>query len=341
MDGNESGRPESAPMTFKVFVTAPSLAPAGLALLQQHGCALAFLQDANSATEVQARMARESFDAVISRTAQLPADAIANCPSLKVISKHGVGVSNIAVDAATARGIPVYVTPGANAQSVAELTVGLMLAAARRIALLDRELRAGRWTRAQDGLQLAGRRLGLVGFGQVGQRVARVAQALGMSVHAHDPVLKGDSPVPGVQLHAALDTLLPVSDVLSLHVPLARGTRGLLDARALDLLPPGALLVNTARGEVVDEPELIARLRDGRLAGAGLDTMASEPLPAGHPLTQLPTVVLTPHVGGSTAAALAAMAEGAARNVLDYLQGRRPDVRSCVNPEVFASTTTA
>ena len=327
-------------MTFEVFVTAPRLAPAGLALLQQQGCALTFLRAADDAAEVERLMAAHRFDAVISRTAQLSAAAIAACPSLKVISKHGVGVSNIAVDAATRRGVPVYVTPGANAQSVAELTLGLMLAAARRIAHLDQELRAGRWTRAQDGLQLAGRRLGLLGFGQVGQRVARVAQALGMEVHAHDPMLHGPSPVPGVQLHATLDTLLPVSDVLSLHVPLTTRTRSLIDARALDLLPRGALLVNTARGEVVDEPELIARLRDGRLAGAGLDTMASEPLPADHPLTQLPTVVLTPHVGGSTAAALDAMAEGAARNVLGVLQGQPPDARSCVNPEVLATIPT-
>jgi len=328
-------------MTFKVFVTAPALAPAGMALLQQHGCAVAFLCDANDAGEVEAQMAAHRFDAVISRTVELSAAAIAACPGLKVISKHGVGVSNIAVEAATRQRVPVYVTPGANAQSVAELAIGLMLAAARRISHLDHELRAGRWTRAQDGLQLGGRRLGLLGFGQVGQRVARAALALGMEVHAHDPVLQGPSPVPGVQLHAALDSLLPASDVLSLHVPLSRSTRGLIAGRALDLLPRGALLVNTARGEIVDEPELIARLRDGRLAGAGLDTMATEPLPAGHPLTQLPTVVLTPHVGGSTAAALAAMAEGAARNVLGYLRGELPDPRSCVNPEVFQTTATA
>lgn len=324
-------------MTFQIFVTAPRLAPAGLALLQQQGCSVHFLDDANSSAEVLARMAATPFDAVISRTVDLPAAAIAACPSLRVISKHGVGVSNVAVDAATLQGIPVYVTPGANAASVAELTIGLMLAAARRIVRLDGELRAGRWTRAQDGLQLAGRRLGLLGFGQVGQRVARVAQALGMQVHAFDPALQGPSPVTGVQLHGALAPLLALSDVLSLHVPLNAATRGLIDGAALDQLPPGALLVNTARGEVVDEAALIARLADGRLAGAGLDTMANEPLPAGHALAQLPTVVLTPHVGGSTAAALDAMAEGAVRNVLGYLQGQPPDVRSCVNPQVLSS----
>jgi D-3-phosphoglycerate dehydrogenase len=162
-----------------------------------------------------------------------------------------------------------------------------------------------------------------------------------MEVHAHDPQLAQGSVMPGVQLHPSLDKLLPCSEVLSLHVPLTAATRRLIDARALDLLPPGALLVNTARGEVVDEPELIARLRDGRLAAAGLDTMACEPLPPGHPLTQLPNVVLTPHVGGSTAAALAAMAEGAARNVLGVLRGDPPDPRSCVNPQVLRSTSTS
>jgi D-3-phosphoglycerate dehydrogenase len=328
-------------MTFRVFVTAPRLAPAGLALLQQQGCTVRFLQDGGGAAEVEAQMAGTPFEAVISRTAELSAAAIAACPSLKVISKHGVGVSNIAVDAATRRGVPVYVTPGANAQSVAELTIGLMLAAARRIAHLDHELRAGRWTRAQDGLQLAGRRLGLVGFGQVGQRVARIALALGMEVHAFDPILPASSRVPGVQLHRTLATLLPLSDVLSLHVPLTADTRRLLDARALAALPRGALLVNTARGEVIDEPELIAHLQDGRLAAAGLDTMASEPLPAGHALARLHNVVLTPHVGGSTSAALDAMAEGAARNVLGYLQGCLPDPRSCVNPEVLRTTAIA
>ncbi len=328
-------------MPYTIFISAPRLAPTGLALLQAQGCTVHFLPETGDAEAVETLLAAEPVDAVISRTVELSAAAIRVCPTLKVISKHGVGVSNIDVAAATERGIPVYVTPGANAASVAELTVGLMLAAARRIALLDRELRAGRWSRSQDGAQLGGRRLGLLGFGQVGQRVARIAQALGMEVHAHDPQLTGASPVPGVQLHTSLSSLLPLSDVLSLHIPLTPRTRGLIDARALQALPPGALLVNTARGEVVDEGALIEGLRAGRLAGAGLDTMAEEPLPAGHPLTLLPTVVLTPHVGGSTAAALAAMAEGAARNVLGFLQGQWPDPRSCVNPQVLSLPTTA
>ena len=241
-----------------VFVTAPRLAPAGLQRLQAAHCRVLYLQDGGGEAEVAAVLARESVDAVISRTATLSAAAIAACPTLKVISKHGVGVSNIDVAAASQRGIPVYVTPGANAQSVAEMTLGLMFAAARRIAWMDAELRAGRWSRAQDGLELSGRTLGLLGFGQVGQRVARVALALGMQVVAFDPAFDpacapGPGTVAGVRMLGSVDELLPLSDVLSLHVPLNARTRHLLDAGRIAQLPRGALLVNTARGEVVDE----------------------------------------------------------------------------------------
>lgn len=319
-----------------VFVTAPRLAPAGLQRLQAAHCRVLYLQDGGGEAEVAAVLARESVDAVISRTATLSAAAIAACPTLKVISKHGVGVSNIDVAAASQRGIPVYVTPGANAQSVAEMTLGLMFAAARRIAWMDAELRAGRWSRAQDGLELSGRTLGLLGFGQVGQRVARVALALGMQVVAFDPACApGPGTVAGVRMLGSVDELLPLSDVLSLHVPLNARTRHLLDAGRIAQLPRGALLVNTARGEVVDEAALIDALRSGHLAAAGLDTMAEEPLPVGHALAALDNVVLTPHVGGSTPAALAAMAGMAAANVLGWLQGSPADSSHCVNPEVL------
>ena len=290
-------------------------------LLDQAQARVIYLQNGNDVQEVERIMASEPIDAVISRTVDLSATAIASCPTLKVISKHGVGVSNIDVDAATHRGIPVYVTPGANAQSVAEMTLGLMFAAARRIAWMDAELHAGRWSRVQDGIELHGKTLGLVGFGQIGQRVAAVCLALGMEVVAFDPGLKTSSN-PAVRLVASVDEILPLADVLSLHVPLNKHTRGMLGAEQLARLPRGAIVVNTARGEVIDEEALIAALRSGQLYAAGLDTMSVEPLPAGHALAALPNVVLAPHVGGSTPAALAGMARGAARNVLGWLQGQ-------------------
>jgi len=249
-----------------------------------------------------------------------------------------VGVSNIDVAAATARGIPVFTTPGANATSVAEMTIGLMLAAARHVGRMDAELHAGRWTRMQSGLELNGRTLGLVGLGQVGQRVAVVAQALGMRVVAHDPAFADrPSPVRDVLLMPTLDALLPTAHVLSLHTPLNRHTRGMLDPQRIAMLPKGAIIVNTARGEVIDEAALVQALQSGHLHAAGLDTMAVEPLPAGSALASLPNVVLTPHVGGSTPAALAAMARGAAVNVLAWLDGRGGDPSACVNPQVLSS----
>lgn len=325
-------------MPFTVFVTAPQLAAAGVQLLAQADARVIYLDQPDSVQEVERIMASEPVDAVISRTVELSVRAIESCPTLKVISKHGVGVSNIAVDAATRCGIPVYVTPGANAQSVAEMTLGLMFAAARRIGWMDAELHAGRWSRAQNGIELCGKTIGLVGFGQIGQRVARACQAIGMRVAAFDPALRGrTSPLPDVQLLDSLDELLPMSNVLSLHVPLNQNTRNLIGAAQLARLPKGAIFLNTARGEVVDEPALTAALRSGQLHGAGLDTMAVEPLPADSALLAVPNLVLTPHVGGSTSAALEGMAEGAARNVLGWLRGQPAEASSCVNPQVLGA----
>jgi D-3-phosphoglycerate dehydrogenase len=322
-------------MPHTILVTAPTLAGAGLDLLTAENCRVIFVPNSQGADEIEQILAREPIDAVISRTLDLTAKAIASCPTLKVISKHGVGVSNIDVAAATARGIPVYVTPGANAQSVTEMTLALMFAAARRVSWMDHEIRVGRWSRAQDGLELSGRTLGLVGFGQVARRVSVACQAIGMSVIVYDPLLPEGSDLQGAERVASLEQLLPRSQVLSLHVPLTDKTRGFIGAEQLALLPRNALLINTARGEVIDEPALIAALRDRRLYAAGLDTMAVEPLPTNSPLLGLDNVVLTPHVGGSTPAALAAMAVGAARNVLGYLNGAPVSASACVNPSVF------
>lgn len=322
-------------MPHTILVTAPKLASAGLDLLNAEDCRVLFVAPEQGAEDIERIMASEPVDAVISRTLDLTAKAIASCPTLKVISKHGVGVSNIDVEAASARGIPVYVTPGANAQSVTEMTLALMFAAARRVSWMDREIRSGRWSRAQDGLELSGRTLGLVGFGQVARRVSVACQAIGMQVLVFDPLLPADSDLQGAERVESLEALLPRSQVLSLHVPLTAKTRGFIGAEQLALLPKDALLINTARGEVVDEAALILALRERRLYAAGLDTMAVEPLPADSELLGLDNVVLTPHVGGSTPAALAGMAAGAARNVLGFLNGTPVAPSACVNPNVF------
>jgi D-3-phosphoglycerate dehydrogenase / 2-oxoglutarate reductase len=328
-------------MSHTVLVTAPTLAPAGVRRLTDAGCRVLYLPAGGGEAEVEHIMAAESVDAVISRTVNLTARAIDACPTLKVVSRHGVGVTNVDVEACTRRRVPIYVTPGANAQSVAELTVGLMIAAARQIAWLDREIRAGRWTRAQDGLELCGRTIGLIGFGQIGRRVARVCAALGMKVVAFDPAITRMPRPDDVELATSLDEVLPRSDVLSLHVPLTTRTRSMIGAPQLARMPRGSILINTARGEVVDEAALIAALQTGQLAAAGLDTMAHEPLPAGSTLAALPNVILTPHVGGSTPAALDHMAADAADHAIAFLDGHPPDPSTCVNPDVLVSSSGA
>lgn len=323
-------------MAYKILVTAPRLGAAGVRKLEEAGCDVTYLTGTKDAAEVARLLASHPFDAVISRTLDLPEAAMRACPTLKVISKHGVGVSNVDMAGATRLGIPVYVTPGANSQSVVELTLCFMVAAARRVLVMDRELRAGRWTRLEDGPELSGKTLGIVGLGQIGSRVAALAQAMGMKVVAIDPLYPVHSPVAGVTMLRSLEDLLRQSRVLSLHVPLDDTTRGMIGRAQIDLMPPGAILVNTARGPVVDEAELVAALRDGRLFAAAIDTPAQEPLPPDSPLLALDNIILTPHMGGSTPDALAAVSRMAAENALDYLDGRAPDPARCFNPEVLA-----
>ncbi|WP_321866014.1 hydroxyacid dehydrogenase [Paraburkholderia tropica] len=322
-------------MSYRILVTAPRLAPAGQRVLAAAQCETVYIDDAQDAAQVARILATQPIDAVISRTVELSGAAIAACPTLRVICKHGVGVTNIDVDAATQRGIPVFTTPGTNTHSVAELAIGLMLAAARKLNFFDSELRAGRWTRTGDGRQLHGRTLGLVGYGQIGKRVAAIAHALGLHVRAFDPVAKQADAQPFVTLESSLDALLAQADVLSLHCPVNAHTRNLLDAEAIARLPDGAIVVNTARGELIDEAALVAALRSGKLAAAGLDTFRHEPLPADDPLAALPNVVLTPHVGGSTPDALDAVAVSAAETCLRFLRGEAVDAAACVNGAVL------
>jgi D-3-phosphoglycerate dehydrogenase len=324
-------------MSYRILVTAPLLAAAGQRALAEAQCEVVYIADAQDSAEVERILTTQPIDAVISRTVELSAAGIGACPTLKVICKHGVGVTNIDVDAATQAGIPVFTTPGTNTFSVAELTIGLMLAAARKINFYDSELRAGRWTRTGDGVQLHGRTLGLVGYGQIGRHVATIAHALGMRVHVFDPALSEGSVEAHVTVERSLQDLYARADVLSLHCPVNAHTRGMIDAHAIAALPDRAIVINTARGELIDDAALVAALQSGKLAAAGLDTFAHEPLGREDPLLALPNIVLTPHVGGSTPDALDAVATSAVATSVRYLRGDEVDTASCVNPQILLS----
>lgn len=244
-------------------------------------------------------------DALIVRNrTRVDREVLAAAPRLRAVGRLGVGLDNIDVAACDAAGIAVYPATGANSLAVAEYVVATAMVLLRGAYLSSSEVAAGQWPRARmsQGREASGKTLGLVGFGGIGRMTAKLAQGLGMRVLAHDPMLPPDAPAwseAGVG-RRELDALFGEVDVLSLHVPLTESTRGLVDAARLARMKPDAILVNTARGGVVDETALAAALRSGKLGGAALDVFDDEPLRAGSPLAGAPNLILTPHIGGVT-----------------------------------------
>lgn len=276
---------------------------------------LAFVDNAD---EAALRRALQEAEVLLHVLTPVTAEILAAAPRLRLVQKVGVGLNTIDLEAAAGRGIRVANMPGTNSRAVSEATLALMLAVLRRVVPLDAATRAGRgWSlpaEATDDVgELGGRTVGLVGFGAIPRLLVPVLQAFGAQVQfwARSPV--ADAPVPQVDW----DTLLRTSDILSLHVPLAADTRHLIDENALARMPRGAILVNTARGPLVDEAALCRALSEGRLRGAGIDVFEEEPTPAGNPLLALPQVVLTPHLAWLTTEtigrSMAVIAENCAR----------------------------
>ncbi|KQU69087.1 MULTISPECIES: hydroxyacid dehydrogenase [unclassified Rhizobacter] len=259
-----------------------------------------------------------SADAIIVRNrTQVRGELLAALARCKVVGRLGVGLDNIDLAGCEARGIRVIPATGANAQSVAEYVVATAMLLLRGAYGATAEVAAGQWPRAAltNGREIGGKTLGLVGYGSIGQLTGRLARLLGMQVVAHDAAMPAGADVPSL----ALDALLAQADVVSLHVPLLDSTRHLIDARRLTAMKPGAVLINTARGGVVDEAALAEALRDGHLAGAALDVFETEPLPAGSPLAGCPNLLLTPHIAGVTAEANERVSSLIADKVLEAL----------------------
>jgi D-3-phosphoglycerate dehydrogenase len=240
-------------------------------------------------------------------------------PGLAVIGRAGVGVDNIDCDAATEHGVVVMNSPAGNTTTTGELAIALLCALARHIPRADRSTRAGSWKKTGlMGTEIAKKTLGIVGLGRIGGAVARRALGLEMRVIAHDPYVVGPSPLPSVEL-MELAPLLAQSDFVSLHLPLTEQTRHLLSAERIAGMKPGARLINAARGGLVDETALAAALDSGRLAGAALDVLESEPPPPGHPLLGREDVIVTPHLGASSNEAQRNVATEIARQVVEFL----------------------
>lgn len=265
---------------------------------------------------------------VVTPTDRISADVIAALPeTLRLIATFSVGHDHIDLAAARARGITVTNTPGVLTDATADIALLLMLGAARRASEGEREIRTGRWTGWRPthlmGTHLGGRRLGILGMGRIGQAVAHRARAFGMTIHYHNRNRLPPEQEQGAIFHPDAESLLPVSDVLSLHCPATAETTGFLNARRIALLPQGAIVINTARGAVVNDTDLIAALRSNRLAAAGLDVFAGEP--DLHPeYRELPNTFLLPHLGSATLETRTAMGNSVLDSVRSFLAGRLP-----------------
>ncbi|MDR1128877.1 MAG: phosphoglycerate dehydrogenase [Treponema sp.] len=245
---------------------------------------------------------------------------IDSCGSLRVISRYGAGVDRVDLAAAKAKGIPVCNTPGANAQAVADLALGLMLATARKIPMLDRKTREGQWVRS-TGIELFGKTLGVLGLGAVGKAVAQRARGFSMKILAYDPFInKLYAEEQGI-IVSDFDSLIKESDIISLHLPLDQKTKHIINAEVMARMKRGAILINTARGGLIDESAADELLRSGQLGGLGLDAYEEEP-PGKSPLFELDNVVVTPHTASHTAEATAAMAAMSVDNLIDVLSGK-------------------
>jgi D-3-phosphoglycerate dehydrogenase / 2-oxoglutarate reductase len=278
------------------------------------------------------------YDALIVRSqVQVDAGMVAAGTKLQVIGRAGVGVDNVDLEAATHAGVTVVNAPTGNTIAAAEHTLALLYGVARKIAAADASVRRGEWKRSQfTGLELRGRTLGIVGLGKIGQAIAARARAMEMTVVAADPYVTAEQAAHhGVDL-VSFEELLARSDVVSVHVPLTRATRGMVGAAEIARMRPGAILLNVARGGVVDEAAVADALADGRLAGAGVDVFEHEP-PTDSPLLAAPNTLLTPHLGASTAEAQVAVAEEVADQVLDVLAGR--SARYAVNAPLVTPET--
>jgi (S)-sulfolactate dehydrogenase len=251
------------------------------------------------------RAACAGADALIVRNrTQVNRPLLAAATKLRVVGRLGVGLDNIDVAACAERGIEVIPATGANALAVAEYVIAMALVLLRGAYGATADTAAGAWPRGplSNGREIAGKTLGVVGFGGIGRLTAQLAQGLGMRIVAHDPELAATSTVwaeAGTSC-ASLDELLAAADVVTLHVPLTAGTRHLVDAARLATMKPDAILIDTARGGVIDEAALATALREGKLGGAALDVFEHEPLPKGSPLAGCPNLVLTPHIAGLT-----------------------------------------
>ncbi len=307
---------------FAVLVTALHLTDEAQAILRDAGAEIVFMSEPINEDSLIAQLQQQPIHAILLRGSKpITARVLAASPHLKLVAKNGAGVDSVDLDAAKQLGIAVCVASGANADAVAEHAIAMMLTLTRNLAGLDAKVKSGGWEgTSYQGRDFRGSVVGIVGYGAIGKSTANLARGLGARVLVHR--LSNPSNVADdFEIEPSFEKLLARVDILSLHCPLTDQTRGLVGRAELQSMKQGSLLINTARGGIVDEAALVEALTDGaykRLAGAGLDTFAHEPIEPDHPLFKMSNVILTPHVAGVTAQAARAVSTMTARNITAF-----------------------
>ena len=320
---------------FRIFVTGSHIAEEALALLSARECVCRFGTESDGPDMIAQKVREFQPEGLIVRKGIINETVIRASTALKAIAKHGVGVDNIDVAAATKRRIPVMITAEANYESVAEQTLALILAISRRVAAQDRKVKQGIWDRKDFGSgDLRGKCLGLVGFGRIGRRLYELMKPLEMRVLFYDPNVGNHAIAHRV---SDLRELLSEADVVSLHCPLTPQTRHLIGSNEFAMMKPEAFIVNTARGAVIDEKALIEALQEKRIAAAALDTFEKEPPDPRNPLLAMDNVVASAHVSAFSKESFRNMGVGAVENILTVLEGRIPDPPCLINPEALES----
>ena len=299
-----------------ILVTGSDLAASALSLLKDYD--IVYAGKTPTEDDIVALCQQHNPVAIIVRYGKFGAAAMDAAPALKVISKHGSGTDTIDKAAAASRGIQVVAAVGANAAAVAEHAMALLLACAKSVVALNERMHTGHWDKAtHKSVELEGRTVGVIGLGAIGLRFARMADAMGMRVLGHDPYAQT---VPAYVVRTDLDTLWRESDAISLHCPLTTDNAKMLNAQTLAICKKGVILINTARGGLIDEVALLQAVQSGHVASAGLDSFAVEPMTAPHPFQGESRITLSPHIGGVTADAYVKMGVTAAKNALAVLR---------------------
>lgn len=322
-------------MTHKVICIQP-IHPEGMKVLRSRSDLEIIVPESPEPQHWEQHLA--DAEAIVVRISRIERWMIEKAPRLKVISRHGVGVDNIDMDAATENGVLVATVGLANAPSVVEHTLAMMFALAKRLREFDRAVRTGDYMVKMnlDAIDLRGRTILIIGLGRIGSRLVTACNALGLNCIGIDPAFSPEEiRALGCKPAASLHEALPRADFVSVHCPLQADTRGLIGARELALMKPTAYLINCARGGIVDEPALLEALEAGRIRGAGLDVQGTEPPPLDDPLLKSDRIILTPHSAATTAEGVVRMSSTVAQNVLDYFDGRLPAAH-IFNPDALA-----